>query len=90
MFEVIVTDNFGIIYKILRTLERSMELEEFDGSAISAERLGIAYPLWCRIMKMLVDNGYVTGRCCVERCRVRLSPGRDSASGDNAQRSRIS
>ncbi|MBQ3264246.1 MAG: dihydrolipoyl dehydrogenase [Ruminococcus sp.] len=54
-------DNFRIIYKILRILERSMELEEFDTSSISAEQLNIPYPLWCRIMKMLVDNDYVTG-----------------------------
>ena len=54
-------DNFRIIYKILRILEKSMELEEFDESTISAEQLNISYPFWCRIMKMLVDNGYVTG-----------------------------
>lgn len=53
--------NFKIIYTVLKTLEKAMELEEYDGEIISAENLNIPYPLWCRLMKMLVDNGYVTG-----------------------------
>ena len=51
-------DNFKIIYKILKILESAMSLEEFD---ISAESLGLSLPLWSRIMKMLVDNNYITG-----------------------------
>lgn len=54
-------DNFKIIYKILKILESAMSLEEFDKSLISAEKLNLSIPLWSRIMKMLVDNGYVTG-----------------------------
>lgn len=54
-------DNFKIIYRILKILEKSMELEEFDNGTISAESLDIPFPLWCRIMKMMVDNGYITG-----------------------------
>ena len=54
-------DNLKIIYRILRILEKSMELEEFDKESISAESLNIPVPLWNRIMKMMVDNGYVTG-----------------------------
>lgn len=54
-------DNFKIIYKILKILENAMSLEEFDKSLISAEKLNLSIPLWSRIIKMLVDNGYVTG-----------------------------
>lgn len=54
-------DNFKIIYKILKILETAMNLEEFDKSLISAESLGLSLPLWSRIMKMLVDNNYITG-----------------------------
>ena len=54
-------DNFRIIYRILQILEKSMELEDFDKSLISAEYLSIPFPLWCRLMKMMVDNGYITG-----------------------------
>lgn len=54
-------DNFKIIYKILKILESAMSLEEFDKSLISAESLGLSLPLWSKIMKMLVDNNYITG-----------------------------
>ena len=54
-------DNFKIIYKILKILEKAMSLEEFDKSLISYEKLNLPLPLWSRIMKMLVDNGFVTG-----------------------------
>lgn len=39
-------DDFRIIYKILRILQNSMDLEEFDRS---------------RIMAMLLKEGYITG-----------------------------
>ena len=54
-------DNFKIIYRVLKILEKAMELEEFDKNLISAESLNITFPLWCRLMKMMVDSGYVTG-----------------------------
>ena len=54
-------DNFKIIYKILRILEKSMDLEEFDKNSISKERLELSEARWCRIMAMLVSEGYVTG-----------------------------
>lgn len=54
-------ENFRIIYRILRTLERSMDVEEFDVKAISAEALGISQPRWHRILKMLLDAGYISG-----------------------------
>lgn len=54
-------DNFKIIYKILKILERSMDVEEFDNNLISPESLNISGPRWCRIMSMLVDEGYITG-----------------------------
>lgn len=54
-------DNFKTIYQILRILEKSMDLEEFDISSISKERLNISEARWCRIVAMLVNDGYVTG-----------------------------
>lgn len=38
-----------------------MDLEEFDKESISKERLGISEARWCRIMALLVKDGYVTG-----------------------------
>lgn len=61
MTEGAVVDSFKIIYRILRILERSMDLEEFDKENISHERLGISEARWCRLMAMLVAGGYTTG-----------------------------
>ena len=54
-------DNFTIIYNILKTLEKAMSLEEFDKNIISAESQKIPFPLWCRIIKIMYDNNYITG-----------------------------
>lgn len=54
-------DNFKVIYRILRILEKSMDLEEFDMSCISKEQLDLSEARWCRIMALLVSEGYVTG-----------------------------
>ena len=54
-------DNFKIIYRILKILEKSMSLEEFDKTQLSAEALGLDYPYWSRIMTLLVNEGYITG-----------------------------
>lgn len=54
-------DNFKIIYKILKILEKSMNLEEFNSEQLSAEAFGLDLPYWSRIMTLLVNEGYVTG-----------------------------
>lgn len=54
-------DDFRIIYKILRILQKSMDLEEFDKSSISAEILGLSIPKRNRIMAMLLNEGYISG-----------------------------
>lgn len=54
-------DNFTCIYKILKTLEKAMDYEEFDNSVISHERLNISYQRWEKIMIMLSQSGYLTG-----------------------------
>lgn len=54
-------DNFKVIYKILKILEKSMGLEEFDKSQISAEALGLEMPYWPRIMTLLLNEGYISG-----------------------------
>lgn len=54
-------DDFRIIYKILRILQKSMDLEEFDKNIISAETLGLSIPKWNRIIAMLLNEGYISG-----------------------------
>lgn len=54
-------DNFKVIYKILKILERSMDIEEFDKASIARDRFDLTEPKWCRIIALLVSEGYVTG-----------------------------
>lgn len=54
-------DNFKIIYRILRILEKAMDLEDFDMEQISAESLKISEARWCSLMEMLSDEGYIKG-----------------------------
>ena len=54
-------EDFRIIYRILRILQKSMDLEEFDQNSISAEALGLSVPKWIRLMAMLLKEGYISG-----------------------------
>lgn len=54
-------DNFKIIYKILKVLERAMDYDEPDLSLISAEALGISQNKWEALIVMLQEEGYVEG-----------------------------
>lgn len=56
-----MANNFKIIYRILKILEKALEEEELNIQLIDHEALGITRPLWCRLMKILVDNGYIEG-----------------------------
>ena len=61
-----MSEDMKIIYKILKTLQRSMDFEEFDSRTISAETLGITKARWNKIMLMLVESGYIKGVDVVE------------------------
>ena len=54
-------EDFRIIYRILRILQKAMDLEEFDRDRLSAEALGLSVPKWSRIMAMLLKEGYISG-----------------------------
>lgn len=54
-------DNFKVIYRILRYLEKAMDYDEADTSFISAAALKISEQRWAAIMEMLVNEGYVVG-----------------------------
>lgn len=56
-----MSEEFKIIYKVLKILKDSMDVEEFNSDLISFERLGISEAKWSRLMKMLFDNGYIQG-----------------------------
>ena len=54
-------EEFRNMYRILRILQKSMDLEEFDRATISAEALGLSEPMWRRLMTQLVRKGFIEG-----------------------------
>lgn len=54
-------DDFKVIYKILHILQKAMDLEEFDHNSLSREQFNMSEPKWCRMIAMLVENGYISG-----------------------------
>ena len=56
-----MNDNFKIIYKILSTLEKDMDLQEFDIEKISFNTLGISKERWAKYIQMMVDSEYIKG-----------------------------
>lgn len=56
-------NNFSIIYKILKALERNMGRNEFDTEKIAPEALGIDKGRRDELLKLLTENEYVSGLC---------------------------
>lgn len=54
-------NDFTIIYKILKSLEKGMDYSEFDTDCISPERLGVTRERWEKILIMMQKNGYIEG-----------------------------
>ena len=54
-------DNFRIIYRILQTLEKAMDYEEFDYSLISAEQLSVTPERLNNLLIQMQKNGYIEG-----------------------------
>lgn len=82
-------DNFAIIYKILKALEKAMDYEEFDVSLISHERLDISYSRWEKIMIMLKQSGYIEG-IVYDQALCDYSPTQAHAASNHIERIGIS
>lgn len=54
-------DNFKAVYTILSTLEKAMDVPEFDIAQIDEKALGISKERWSRYMEMMADVGYIKG-----------------------------
>lgn len=75
-------DNFQIIYKILSTLEKAMDIPEFDLSQINAAKLKVSEERWARYIEMMADVGYIkgvriykdlTGETCIEDEGIKIT-----------------
>ena len=54
-------DNFIIIHKILKALEKAMDYSEFDIENIKWNALKISENRWYCIIQMLLKNEYIEG-----------------------------
>ncbi len=59
-------DNFKIIYKILKILEKYMDYESVPSELISHDVFEISKERWSRILKMMIDTGLIGGIRCIE------------------------
>lgn len=54
-------DNFKIMYKILRELEKNMGNERFNIETVSAENMKISFEKWEQLLILMQDEGYIKG-----------------------------
>lgn len=54
-------DNFKIMYKILRELEKNMGNEDFNIETISPEKMKISFEKWEQLLILMQDEGYIKG-----------------------------
>ena len=54
-------NNFKIIYKILKYLEKAMDFDETETEPITFAALHISEERWVNIMTLLLENGYISG-----------------------------
>lgn len=61
-------DNFKIMYKILRELEKNMGNENFSVGTISAEKMKISFEKWEQLLILMQDEGYIKGLVVSKDC----------------------
>lgn len=54
-------DNFKIMYKILRELEKNMGNENFSVKTVSAEKMKTSFEKWEQLLILMQDEGYIKG-----------------------------
>ena len=54
-------DNYRVIYRILRYLEKALDYDEPNMDCISAKALKLSDQRWMALMEMLSKEGYIDG-----------------------------
>lgn len=54
-------NDFRVIYRILRQLDKNKGREDFEVQRISAQEMKIAYEDWEQILIELQESGYIRG-----------------------------
>lgn len=57
-------DNFRVIYRILRYLEKALDYDEPNMDCISAKALKLSDQRWMALMEMLSKEGYIDWLFC--------------------------
>lgn len=59
-------DNFRVIYRILRYLEKALDYDEPDMNCISAKTMTISERRWLSLLAMLAGENYIEVVCARE------------------------
>lgn len=59
--DMIVKTSFGAMYRILKYIDQQMDNETFDTEHFTAEELEMSEPRFAKILKSLIDGGFVEG-----------------------------
>ena len=60
--DIEIMDNFKAVYRILTSLEKAMDLSEFNLEAnVGPDQLGISRERWMRYLEMMADVDYIKG-----------------------------
>ena len=59
-------DNFRVIYRILRYLEKALDYDEPDMNCISAKTMAISERRWLSLLAMLAGENYIEVVCARE------------------------
>lgn len=59
-------DNFKVVYRILRQLEKDLDNNKADLDVIDHNALCISENRWCHYIEMMCDAGYIKGVRIVE------------------------
>ena len=54
-------DNFTAIYKILKYIEKHMDVQEFDQEHFTAKQFGISDVRFFKLLQALINDGYIAG-----------------------------
>lgn len=65
-------DTMKAMYKILETLEKSLDEEDFDFTLVRHEAIGISEYKWNRIIGILMSEGFVDGFLKVQTLEMRF------------------
>lgn len=56
-----MSEEFTLMYKILKIIKSYNKCEEIDIDQLNYTSLNTSYPMYCHVMQLLVENGFIDG-----------------------------